>query len=142
MSKKIKSYDELLEERARLEELLKTQKVSVQSNFIVLKDTLRPIGNATSNVVSVLGMIGAKKKTSPLVNLGLDFGTEIFLKRMVLARQGWFVRVFIPFIIRNYSSHLISEKKKPDFLKTIQKFFSKAKEKAEDKVDKAKDKFD
>lgn len=129
MSKKLQSYDELLEERARLEELLKTQKALVQSNFTVLKDTLKPIGNATSNVFSVISKVGAKEKSSPLVNLGLDFGTEVLLKRMLLARSGWFMRVVVPFVVRNYSSHLFADKSKPSFLKAMQKMFTKAKNK-------------
>lgn len=131
MSKKLQSYDELLDERARLEELLKTQKALVVSNYTVLKDTVKPIGNATGNVMSLLGKVGVKEKSSPLVNLGLDFGTEVLLKRMLLAKSGWFVRVVIPFVIRNYSSHLLADKKKPSFFKTMQKMFVKAKAKTD-----------
>jgi hypothetical protein len=127
MSKKLQSYDELLEERIRLEELLRTQKALVISNYTVLADTLKPIGNATSNVVGVLSKVGVKEKNSPLVNLGLDFVTEVLLKRMLLAKSGWFVRVVIPFIVRNYSSHLFMDKKKPSFFKSMQKLFTKAK---------------
>ncbi|MER3463147.1 MAG: hypothetical protein C4329_00650 [Chitinophagaceae bacterium] len=131
MSKKLQSYDDLLEERARLEELLKTRKALVQSNFIVLKDTLRPVGNAASNVMSLLGTVGTKRKNSPLVNLGIDLGTEVVLKRMLLARKGWFLRVVVPFIVKNYSSHLFAQKEQNSMWRTIRKMFTKAKEKAQ-----------
>ena len=125
MSKKIETYDDLLEEKARLEELLKAQKALVKEDAELVKDSLRPIGHTISNVYSVVHSLTARPKTSPLVSLGLDFGVELLLKRMLLANSGWLVRVLVPYLVKNYSARLFKERAKDTLLKRLKKAVAK-----------------
>ncbi len=110
MSKKIESYEDLLSEKARLEELLKAQKTLVYEDFGRVKEGLIPIGHTVSNVYSFVSQMTTRSRSkSPLLNLGVDFGIEILVKRILLAKSGWLTRFVIPFIVKNYSSHLLAD---------------------------------
>jgi len=111
MSKKIENYDDLLEEKTRLEELLKAQKSLVKDDFVLVKEDVRPIGQTIYNGYSLIHSLTTRPKTSPLVNLGLDFGVELLLKRMLLANSGWLVRVVVPYLVKNYSARLFKDHK-------------------------------
>ena len=127
MSKKISSYKELLEEKARLEELLGVQREAIKSNYVLLKDELRPISRGVYNITAVLGKIGRRPKGNPLLNLGLDIGTELLLKRYLLVKAGWLTRTVVPFIVRNYSAKFFADKDAP-FWKKVKNMFSKRKD--------------
>ncbi len=106
MSKKIETYEDLLEEKARLEELVKAQKALVRDDFELVKDSIRPIGATISNaygLIRQLTPVTPKRTGSPLFNLGLDFGIEVLLKRFVLGNAGWLARVVVPYVVKNYS---------------------------------------
>ena len=111
MSKKIETYEDLLEEKARLEELVKAQKALVRDDFELVKDGIRPIGNTISNAYSFVRQITpgpARRSKSPLLNLGLDFGVEVLLKRFLLGNAGWLARVVVPYVVKSYSSRLFN----------------------------------
>lgn len=124
MSKKIETYDDLLAEKARLEELAKAQKALVKDDFELVKDGVRPIGRTISNAYSLIHSLTSRPKTSPLVNLGLDFGVELLVKRMLLANSGWLVRVVVPYLVRNYSAKLLKHSSKQTLWKRLKKSFS------------------
>ena len=126
MSKKISSYNELLEEKARLEELLVVQREAIKSNYVLLKNEIRPITHGVAMVTGVLGKFGRKPKGNPLVNLGLDIGTELLLKRYLLVKAGWLTRTVVPYIVRNYSSKFFADKSSP-LLAKLKHLFSKKK---------------
>jgi len=124
MSKKIETYDDLLAEKARLEELANAQKALVRDDFELVKDGVRPIGRTISNAYSLVHSLTTRPKTSPLVNLGLDFGVELLVKRMLLANSGWLVRVLVPYLVRNYSAKLFKRSSKTTLWKRIKSSFS------------------
>jgi hypothetical protein len=55
--------------------------------------------------------ITTKDKTSLLLNIGSDIVINSVVKRFILSRAGWFVRTIIPYFLKNYSSHFLSEQK-------------------------------
>lgn len=124
MSKKIETYDDLLEEKTRLEELAKAQKLLVSDDFELVKEGLRPIGHTISNTYSLIHSLTTRPKTSPLVTLGLDFGVELLIKRMLLANSGWLVRVLVPYLVKNYSARLFKSSSKHTLWKRIKNSFS------------------
>jgi hypothetical protein len=127
MSKKISSYKELLEEKARLEELLLVQREAVKSNYVLLKNEIRPITHGVAMITGVLGKFGRKPKGNPLVNLGLDIGTELLLKRYLLVKAGWLTRTVVPYIVRNFSAKFFADKDAPIW-KKVKNMFSKKKD--------------
>ena len=111
MSKKIETYEDLLEEKARLEELVKAQKSLVRDDFELVKDSIRPIGTTFSNAytfIRQLTPVAPRRTRSPLLNLGLDLGVDVILKRFMLGNAGWLARVVVPYIVKNYSYKLIN----------------------------------
>lgn len=119
MSKKIETYDDLLTEKARLEELANAQKALVRDDFELVKEGVRPIGRTISNAYSLVHSLTTRPKTSPLVSLGLDFGVELLIKRMLLANSGWLVRVLVPYVVKNYSARLFKSSSKKSLWKRI-----------------------
>jgi hypothetical protein len=60
-----------------------------------------------------------------LANFGLDFSVDLLVRRFLLAKAGWFTKIMIPYIIKNYSSHIITEQQKAKLMQKISKIFSK-----------------
>ena len=101
----IKTYDDLVVERERLQALLIVQRQRVVTGWEGVKTELEPVNNA----FGVLGKFTHSDNSSPLLNMGLKFASDILLKNFVLARAGWVARLAVPFVMKNYSSHLLME---------------------------------
>lgn len=108
MNKKIQTYDDLLEERKRLEELLIIQKQQISSNWAEVKESFTPV----NNVMAFLGKLTHRDKSNPLVNVGIDIGGDILLRRILLAKAGWFTKILVPYVLKNYSSNVFAGKGK------------------------------
>ena len=126
MSKKISTYNDLLEEKARLEELLAVQRQTINANYVGLKHELSPIATGLFAVTGFFGKLGRKRSGNPLVNLGLDIGTELLLKRYLLIKAGWLARTVVPYIVRNYSTKFFNGKAGPLWTKLKNMFSRKA----------------
>jgi hypothetical protein len=107
MNKQIRSYDELVKERQRLEHLLQAQKEIIYYDVQEIKEKLQPV----KSVVEFIGMITTKDRTNLLWTLGSDIAINAIVKRFILSKAGWFLRTVIPFYLKNYSSHIIAEQK-------------------------------
>lgn len=107
MKRKIKSYNDLEREEQLLEELLETQKKLVQLDIQVLKQQLKPATAA----LQFFSKITTVDKSNLLLNEGANSIIDLVLKRGLLARSGWITKLLIPFFVKNYSSHLISDNK-------------------------------
>jgi hypothetical protein len=115
MSKKIATYEDLLEEKARLQELLALQKATVVHQLGLVKDELKPTMSAFTNVFLTISRMGRQPNQSPLVYFGIDLGTQMILKRWLSMKTGWFTRTVIPFVVRYYVSKFVSDKDNPLF---------------------------
>jgi hypothetical protein len=102
MTKKIQTYDDLLAERKRLEILLAVQKEEIEANWHGVKSSLNPINNAAS----FLGKITRSDKSNPLITVGVGFIGDLILRKVFKA--GWLIRLVVPFVVKNYSSHMIA----------------------------------
>src|SRR5829696_2866910 len=121
MSKAIKTYDDLLQEEARLLQQLKSQEVLIREDIVVLREKLKPVGK----VISVLEKMATRDHTGPLASFGIDFSIDLLLRKFLLARAGWFTKILVPFFVKNYSSHIISEEHRTKLAKKIQNIFNK-----------------
>jgi hypothetical protein len=118
---KIKTYEDLLQEEQRLMQQLKTQEGLIREDIVVLKEKLKPVGR----VVSVLEKMATRDHTGPLASFGIDFSIDLLLRKFLLARAGWFTKIFVPFLVKNYSSHIINEEQRNKFKEKIQNIFNK-----------------
>jgi hypothetical protein len=105
---KIGSYDDLLEEKKRLEQLLTVNKEQISTNWIEMKKEFEPV----NNIFSFFGKLTRRDKSNPLLNIGLDVAGDLVLRRIILARFGWATRIVVPFLLKNYSSNVLVGKGK------------------------------
>ena len=106
MSQTIKTYADLCEERDRIKSLLVVQKQKIRDDWEVLKEEFLPVKNA----FGVVGKFTHADKSNPLINVGLKVASDLFLKNFVLAKAGWITRLAVPFVVKNYSSHMLAQK--------------------------------
>ena len=106
MSQTIKTYADLCEEREKLKNLLVVQRQKVKTDWDELKHEFIPVKNA----FGVVNKMASADKSNPLVNFGLKLASDVFLKNFVLAKAGWVAKLAVPFVVKNYSSHLLVRK--------------------------------
>lgn len=124
---KIKTYEDLLQEEQRLLSDLKVQEVAIRNDIAGVKEGLKPIGN----VMRTIGKFTTRDRTGAFANFGLDFGVDLIVRRFLLAKAGWFTKILVPYLLKNYSSHIISEKQRARLMERINGFFSKLRPKPE-----------
>ncbi|MBC7652579.1 MAG: hypothetical protein H7101_12615 [Deinococcales bacterium] len=112
---KINTYMHLQNEKQRLKLLLETHKIIIKEDAAMLRETIKP----AADVLSVIGKFTNRDKTNPLLNLGVDFGVEVIVKKLLLGRAGWVSKIIIPFIIKNFSSNIFAENKKFGFFNKL-----------------------
>lgn len=118
---KIRTYKDLLEEEQRLQQLLKSQEILIREDLVNMKENLEPIKKVYDQVHKVF----TRDNRVPVFNIGLELGIDVLLRRFLLARAGWFAKTFVPYIVKNYTSHIISEEKRKLVIKKIEELFNK-----------------
>lgn len=129
MNKKIQTYDDLVEERKRLEQLLILNKEQISTNWIEMKKEFEPV----NNVFSFLSKLTTRDKSNPLVNMGIDVAGDLLLRKILLARAGWATRLVVPFFLKNYSSNVFADKGK-SFLHRLKHWLKSGKNGKEETV--------
>jgi len=118
---KIKTYQDLLQEEQRLQQILKSQEVLIREDLVNMKENLEPIKKVYDQVHKIF----TRDNRVPVFNVGLELGIDVILRRFLLARAGWFAKTFVPYIIKNYASHIIGEEKRKAIIKKIEEMFNK-----------------
>jgi hypothetical protein len=107
MSKRFTSYDDLLKEKQQLEVLLQAQKEVIRCDVEEIKLKLQPVKEA----LEFIKKITTKDRTNLLLDLGSDIAITTVVRNFILSRAGWFIKLVVPFFLKNYSSHFIAEQK-------------------------------
>jgi len=105
MSQTIKTYADLCEERERVKNLLVLQKQKIKDDWKDLREEFLPVKTA----LGVVGKMASADKSNPLLNAGLKVASDLFLRNFILAKAGWVTKFAVPFVVKNYSSHLLAE---------------------------------
>ena len=108
MTKRIQTYQDLLDEKERLQSVLKVQKEILRQDLSDIKEELKPLRSA----VAFAGKLITRDHTNTILNAGADTLINLVVKNIFLSRAGWFTRFIVPLLAKNYSSHFISENKK------------------------------
>ena len=116
MTKSIGSYKELLKEKERLELLLSNQKKLLRQDVDEIKQELEPVKNA----VSMVSKFFTRDSSNLLLTTASDTVIDMLIKRVVLSKAGWLTRFLVPFLIKNFSSHVLADNKN----KLLRKLFS------------------
>src|SRR3569833_2403299 len=118
---KIRTYKDLLEEEQRLQQVLKSQEILIREDLVSMKENLEPVKKVYDQVHKVF----TRDNRVPILNVGLEMSIDLLLRRFLLARAGWFAKTFVPYIVKNYASHIISEEKRKVIIKKIVEVFNK-----------------
>ena len=107
MTKPIRTYEELLEEKARLKLLLTAQKELVRQDIKQIKMELAPVRSA----ISMVGKLTTKENKYDIFTIAADTIIDLVVRRMVLAKAGFLTKLAVPFFMKNFSSHVIADNK-------------------------------
>jgi hypothetical protein len=107
MTKPIKSYKDLVDEKERLQSLLQMQKELVHQDIREIGEGLAPV----RSVISLAGKLVTRDSSNMLLNAGTNTLIDLVVKKLFLSKAGWVMRLAVPFLLKNFSSHIISEKK-------------------------------
>ena len=122
MTSSIRTYDDLLQEKQRLKELLRVQKEVIRQDIDEIKQELAPVKTA----ISFVGKLTTQDHTNPLLNGTMNTIIDLVVRKMVLGRAGWLTKFIVPFIVKNYASHFVDDKK-DTILRKVFSFFRKKK---------------
>lgn len=138
MTKKIKTYDDLLQEEARLTAQLSSYKQLIKTDIAGVKAGLNPIKKAKEKAKSLFVREG---KNGPAINFALNFVLDYIIRKIMPNRTGVFTKTVIPFVIKNYVSHLITDEQRKaistaanSFVEKVQNMIRKAAQKKHEKA--------
>jgi len=117
----IKNYEDLEQEKHRLMEVLRAQEELIKEDLAGVREGLKPFNNA----VAVINKMATRDNTAPVMNFGLEMGIDILVRKVLLKRAGWFAKIIVPFLVKNYSSHIIGEEKREALMKKVKSIFRK-----------------
>jgi hypothetical protein len=120
MTNAIRTYEDLLEEQARLKLLLSAQKELVRQDINVIKQEFAPVKTA----ISMIGKFTTKENRNGFLTIAADTVIDMVIKRAVLSKAGFITRLVVPFIMKNFSSHVIAENK-DKIISKLASWFSK-----------------
>ncbi|OQP58460.1 hypothetical protein [Niastella populi] len=119
MIKEINSYKGLLEEKARLNALLKEQELQIRNDWQSLKEEMKPVAMVGATIKKLF----TRKASSTAALIVVNLLADGLVKKVLLSKTGWITRWGIPFLIKNYASHFVDNPE--NLIKKIKKFFSK-----------------
>jgi hypothetical protein len=123
MNSTINTYEDLLIEKQRLQELLRVQKEIIRQDLNEIKEELAPVKSA----ISFIGKFTTKGTGNPLVNGTMNTVIDLVVRKLVLGRAGWLTKLVVPLLVKNYTSHVIDENKDSIFRKLFSWFGGKKK---------------
>jgi len=107
MTKPIRTYEDLVQQKNQVEALLQAQKELLMYDLRLLQTEFK---SATS-ALSVAGNLLTRRKHGFIMDMGVNKVIDFLFKKVILAKSGWITRLAVPFIMKNISSHLISNNK-------------------------------
>jgi len=84
MNKQIKTYEDLLNEKQRLEVLVQVQKQVIHYDIQEIKEKLIPV----TNTLEVIKKFVTKDTTNLLLTIGSDLAINTIVKQFILSRAG------------------------------------------------------
>lgn len=124
---RIKTYEDLEAEKKRLLALLKNHEAAISVDMVGVKEGLKPVGN----VINFVNKMATRDNRVPAMNFGLEMGIDLFVRRILLSRAGWFAKIVVPYVIKNYSSHILGDEKREILVSKITNFLNKFRPKKE-----------
>src|SRR5829696_3042085 len=125
MTRKISTYEELLQEEQRLTTQLSSYKEFIKTDIAGVKEGLNPVKKAKEKVKS---LFTREDKNSPAINFSLNFLLDFVIRKILPNRTSVLTKTVIPFFIKNYVSHLITDEQRKAIATKVDSLVSKAQE--------------
>jgi hypothetical protein len=94
-------------EKERLQLLLEVQKEIVNQDIAEIREQLKPV----TSFLTFSGKLITRDGSNFALNAGAGTLIDLVVKKLLLSKAGWLTRRIVPFLLKNYSSHFISENK-------------------------------
>lgn len=120
-TRKIKTYEDLIQEEQRLTAQMRSYKDLIREDIADVKAGLNPFKRG----MAVARSFFTRGDNGPLLNFGVNFGMDILLRRVLLGRASWIAKVAVPYLVKNYASHLVTEDQRKAVGKSVSTFLSK-----------------
>ena len=117
MNNNIRTHDDLIREKERLQALLDAQKELIKLDFQDIKSELKP----ASNVMSFVGNFGKKASTNPLLGMVVSLSTDLLMRKFLLKRAGWAIKAVLPFVLRRVTTSITAKPGRTGWLSKIAK---------------------
>jgi hypothetical protein len=103
----IKKYEDLLEERKRLEENIKVQKMRIRHDIDELKAEAKmqfqPVADAAEFVKK---LASPATRNDTLLGIGTNLTLEVLIRRL-FAKSNLLIQIIVPTLLKNYSTHVL-----------------------------------
>ena len=129
MTKKIKTYKDLLNERENLELLLDAQMELFRIEVKEIEDKIFP----AINMVNTVGKFATYNSKALLLTTASDILIDLLVDVSGLNKKNWVGRIAIPQAVKNFSSHLLANHK-DEIVSMFASFISHLIESEEDEV--------
>ena len=125
---KIRTYKDLVQEEQRLIQQLKVQEAVIREEFSGVRERVSGFWNSIRPVrrlFSTAQKMFTRDNRVPVFNIGLELIIDFILRRFILARAGWIAKSIVPYLFKNYSSHIMGEEKRKALVNKIRDIFSR-----------------
>lgn len=116
----ITTYEDLLQEKQRLQQKLVLQKADFRHHSAVLKEKLSPV----EKVAGIVKNLTTPDTRNPLVNTGVNLAIDVLLRGFYMSKIGWLPKLVVPFVLKNLSSNVVNKRGK-SIVKTVKSLFGK-----------------
>lgn len=99
----IRTYDDLLLEKARLRAQLDAKKAELNGRITHLKEKLAPVGA----ILSAIGGITAMGAANPVLKTGVGLAVDMFLKKKLFKKSGLITGLVGSFLVRNVATKVV-----------------------------------
>jgi hypothetical protein len=143
-SKAIKTYEDLEAEEKRLTVHLAALKLTLKEDMSGVKEGIKDKLNPIKKVKEkARAFFTRADKNSPTLNFAINFVLDYVLRLFIPNRTSVWTKTVIPFVTKNYVSHLITEEQRAAIAKfwndtatKVEKMMQKSKQNKEDMVEK------
>ena len=104
MIERIRTYEDLLAEKARLQSVLNYNRELIRKDIANVKEEMKPL----KTVMGFLSKFTSKDGRNPLINVGVDLIGDVLLKNFLFAKSGFITKFIAPYLIKNFSSNMLT----------------------------------
>jgi hypothetical protein len=123
----IRTYEDLEREEqrltARLATLKQTMKEDIEGVKAATKEKLNPLKKIKE---TVRNLFVREDENGPAINFALNFALDFIIRLFIPNRTNVFTKTVIPFITKNYVSHLITDEQRQSVMKVVNGVIAKA----------------